>query len=129
MLSEAQYMLMKRVRHNFPNLLHLLCLITKPSMLPNKPCCHLYPCCSLLGSTWSFMTRLQGDYCIITRISRQARAFLLKCGETHLAACAKHREEVKQGLMHGAKFSLLLVCRCALHVMQQLYWEEPAVLG
>lgn len=35
------------------------------------------------------------------RISRKARAFLLKCGETHLAACSKHREEIKQGWMQG----------------------------
>lgn len=101
MLSDAQYTLMKRVGQNFQNLLHLLGLIRKPSMLPNKPCSHLYPCCSLLGSAWSFMTRLQWDYCIMRRISRKARAFLLKCGETHLAACSKHREEIKQGLMQG----------------------------
>lgn len=126
-LSEAQYTLMKTVRENFQNSLHLLCLISKPSMLPNKPCCHLYPCCSILGSTWSFMTRLQWDYRIMTRTSRQARAFLLKCGETHLAACSKHREEIKQGLMQGQN-SAFYSCAGVLYLCYSYSGRNPQFL-
>lgn len=85
------------------------CWIMNPSMLPNKPRCHLYLCCSLLGSTWSFMTRLPRDYCIMRRISSRARAFLMKYGETHPAACWKQRRN-KARTDAGAKFTL---CWCA----------------
>lgn len=56
-VSDAQYTLMKRASETeFPKFASPVRFDKEAEYVAQ---CHLYPCCSLLGSAWSFMTRLQ----------------------------------------------------------------------
>lgn len=98
-LSEAQYTLMKRASETeFPR-------FASPVMFNNEAkYVAQYTMLTPLPLLFSPVGNLEFHDKITTTLlcnekNTRARAFLTKCGETHLAACSKHREEIKQGLM------------------------------